>query len=395
MADRPHPDSSRLRVLLAAPVPPPDHGGIANWTRIIRRELGGRPDVELTCLDTSVRWRSATNLALPVRLVGGAWQALRDTSRAIRQFRRRPPDVFHLCTSGGLAAIKDLLMLSAARAWGVSSVIHYRMGRLPRVLGRSGPEAWLVRRAARIADQVIVLDRSSEAAVRAAVPRARVARLANLVEIDHIDGLCRSSEPRAEIARIVYVGQVLPTKGVRELVTACGELADDRVRLELVGPVAADFREELHRTANAYRDGDWFRLHGAVAHESAIRHVSDCDVFVLPSYSEGFPNAVLEAMACGRPILASTVGAIPEMLGLDEIEPCGVGVPPRDVTSLKGGLQRLLADPGWRRELGRRARRRAASLYTANVVSVQLVDLWRTLAGHSPAPAARSLGPAA
>ena len=54
-------DSAVLKVLLAAPLPTPDHGGIANWTRIIRQELTDCPDVEWTIVDTAVRHRSATN----------------------------------------------------------------------------------------------------------------------------------------------------------------------------------------------------------------------------------------------------------------------------------------------------------------------------------------------
>jgi glycosyltransferase involved in cell wall biosynthesis len=308
-------ESRSLRVLLAAPIPPPDHGGIANWTRIVRKEFQERPDVELSFLDTSVRWRSAVNHSLPVRLAGGSLQALRDVLRAARQTSRGSVDVFHLCSSGGLAAAKDLLMLRAARASGVPAVIHYRMGRLPTVAKLGGLEWTLLRAAMRLADLVIVLDRKSEDCVSCAIPEARVVRLPNLVEIDAVDRLRKQRHVggRPEgVTRITYVGQVLPAKGLRELVSACSRLADGQLRLEVLGPVAARFQEELTRLGGPSRGPEWLHFHGAVEHDDAIMHLAASDIFVLPSYTEGFPNVILEAMACERPILATSVGAIPE-----------------------------------------------------------------------------------
>ena len=65
--------------------------------------------------------------------------------------------------------------------------------------------------------------------------------------------------------------------------------------------------------------------------------LSASDVFVLPSYTEGFPNVIIEAMAMGKPIIATSVGAIPEMLD----EGCGVVVPPKDADSLQKALQKV------------------------------------------------------
>jgi glycosyltransferase involved in cell wall biosynthesis len=63
------------------------------------------------------------------------------------------------------------------------------------------------------------------------------------------------------------------------------------------------------------------------------------DVFCLPSYSEGCPNVVIEALACGRPVVATKVGGIPELVG----SACGLLVPPRDSRSLSCALAEALA----------------------------------------------------
>ena len=66
-------------------------------------------------------------------------------------------------------------------------------------------------------------------------------------------------------------------------------------------------------------------------HDDAMRMLANAEIFVLPSHTEGFPNAVLEAMALAKAIIASRVGAIPEMLA-DE---CGLLIEAKDVSGLK------------------------------------------------------------
>ena len=90
-----------LKVLIAAPLPPPDHGGIVRWARIVRGEFEQNPSLGLRFIDTSPRFRAVTNKSLAVRLVGGSAQALRDTFRIYRQLKGYKPNLLHLCTSGG------------------------------------------------------------------------------------------------------------------------------------------------------------------------------------------------------------------------------------------------------------------------------------------------------
>ncbi len=369
-----------LRVLLASPVPPPDHGGIANWTRIIRNEFENQSVVNLSLLDTSVRWRTAVNQSLLIRLVGGSAQAVRDAFYAVSQFYRGTVDVFHLCSSGGLSVAKDLLILYAARVSRVPSLIHYRMGRIPNVVTRGGWEWKLMRAGMLIADRVVVLDRASENCLRKAVPQANVVWLPNLVAIQEIDRVREQVQTvmqADETVRILYVGQVLPTKGIRELVSACKIVKNNRsLNLEIVGPVAEGFQEELRSQAGTDDNSRWLKFYGSVEHDDAIRYLVASDIFVLPSYTEGFPNVVLEAMACQCPIVATTVGAIPEMLDFGGAEECGMGVPPHEIKALTEALEQLITDLSIRRELGLKARQRVLKCYAAPVVSKTLVDLW-------------------
>jgi glycosyltransferase involved in cell wall biosynthesis len=172
---------------------------------------------------------------------------------------------------------------------------------------------------------------------------------------------------------------MLPAKGVAELVEAASKFAGRGLHLNLIGPVSDWFLESLRTKASAAGSMDWFHYHGPKPHDEAVRMMFASDLVALPSYSEGFPNVIAEAMVLGKPILATSVGAIPEMLDIGGPEECGVTVPPCEVEPLAAALDRLLDDPPYRLVIGQKARQRATRLYAAPVVSRQIADLWASM----------------
>ena len=376
-----HPD--KLKALIAAPLPPPEQGGIVNWARIIRREFGKNPAVDLKFIDTTARYRAITNTSLAVRWVGGSAQALRDTYRIYRQLKNYRPNLLHLCTSGGPATLKDILILRIAKWLRVPGVIHYRMGRLPDICNTGGVEWKMTRRVISLADAAILLDTSSETCIKTALPKAHVVKLPNMVDIEDIDRICKQEPQPAACpgggTRLVFAGHIVPAKGLRELVTACMQLSDCLLTLDILGPANPGFQKELEKIASQAGNGDWLRFLGSVDHEKAVRHIAAADLFVLPSHTEGMPNVVLEAMACGRAILGTAVGAVPEMLDIGGPEECGVCVPPRNADALADAIRTLVQNPQLRGQLGRKARQRALQFYSVPVGCEQLLNLWRSL----------------
>jgi glycosyltransferase involved in cell wall biosynthesis len=377
-----HSQRDKLKVLIAAPLPPPEHGGIVNWGRIIRGKFDKHPTVELKFVDTTPRYRAVTNRSLAIRVVGGSAQALRDTYRVYRQLKCNRPHLLHLCTSGGPATLKDVLILRIAKWFQVPSAIHYRMGRLPDIIERAGIEWKITRRAMRLADVVIPLDRKTEECIKTALPDVHVVKLPNTVEIDEIDRICK--EELAPVAcpgctRLVFAGHVIPTKGLWELVTACMQLSDCRLALDIIGPASPGFKKSLEKIALPMKNGKWLRILGPVDHEKAVRHIAAADLFILPSYTEGMPNVVLEAMACGKTVLSTTVGAVPEMLDIGGPDECGVCVPPQNAAALADAIRMLVNNPQQCDQMGRKARQRAEQLYSVPVSCEQLENLWRTL----------------
>jgi len=138
---------------------------------------------------------------------------------------------------------------------------------------------------------------------------------------------------------ILYAGNLLRSKGLAELMEAFIGLARVRpsLRLALIGEGALG--EKLRVRARKAGVGGRLIVPGAQASPTVARWMAASDVFCLPSYSEGCPNVVIEALSCGRPVVATAVGGVPELVKDD----CGMLVPARDSEQLRAALDAALS----------------------------------------------------
>ena len=147
-------------------------------------------------------------------------------------------------------------------------------------------------------------------------------------------------DPASQV--VLYIGRMDVKKGLRELVEAAAALRPKRANLHVYligeGPDRPIIQSDLQANDAA---GYIHALPGCAFDEVAV-WMAAADLVTLPSYMEGCPNVVLEALACGRPVVASNVGGIPEILS-DE---CGRLVPPRDSGALAQALASVL-DRTW------------------------------------------------
>jgi glycosyltransferase involved in cell wall biosynthesis len=153
----------------------------------------------------------------------------------------------------------------------------------------------------------------------------------------------------ADAEWVVYVGRLVPEKGLRELLDAAVALASQRPRLRIAlvgeGPMHAELESRIAADP-ALR----VKMPGAQGPHEVARWMAAADLVTLPSYSEGHPNVLVEALACGRPVLATPVGGIPEVVDED----CGLLVPARDPAALAEGLREALDRPWDEAALSRR-----------------------------------------
>lgn len=369
--ERRAPGDARPRILLLSPLPPP-YGGIAHWTGMVTQWAADDGAVDLTVVDTAPKRRDNLETTRLSRLAEGAVRLPRELAGIRRSIRKQRPDVVHLNTSGQLALVRDLAVARICRSLGIPLVYHVRFGRLPDAKAANTREWRTFVRVARSASTVIAIDKRTQEAIESA-GQVNVVRIPNFVDSAVITPSSNSAQHRT----CVFVGWLIETKGILELVSVWKELAPSGWRLELIGPIDEPFLERLEASGLP----DSVVVVGPIGHAEVVTRMQQSSLFVFPSHTEGFPNAVAEAMAVGLPILASAVGAIPEMLE----QGAGVTIPARDERALCDELRSLLTDSDRRADLSQRARARVVEHYSKEAIMTKYLDEWMRLSEVGPA----------
>jgi glycosyltransferase involved in cell wall biosynthesis len=180
---------------------------------------------------------------------------------------------------------------------------------------------------------------------------------------------------------VLAFGRLVEKKGFRYLVEAAARVPGVRVAIAGEG----DLRGELEALARDTRAP--LALAGALKRDAMAAALRAADVAVVPSVIDragnvdGLPNALLEALAAGRPVIASRVAGIPDVVtdGRD-----GLLVAPKDVDGLAAALQRLRDDPALRLRLGDAARRTAAETLSWDAAVAAFESCYRQAIAHAP-----------
>ncbi len=228
---------------------------------------------------------------------------------------------------------------------------------------RESPRRWrrglvraLERLAVRVADRVVVTSAAAgEYLVREhGIAMARVRVVPNAIDV------ARFAPAPAMRGKgcVIFVGRLAPEKNLRALVNAVGRVPGARLRLVGDGPE----RPALEAAARRARADVEFT--GTVSHDSVPRLLNDASIFALPSHYEGQPKALLEAMACGLPVLGADVPGIREAVRHGETG--WLSAPDED--SLARALRVLLDDAALRERLGRQARAVIAREHSVDAV---------------------------
>lgn len=139
---------------------------------------------------------------------------------------------------------------------------------------------------------------------------------------------------------ILYVGNLKKEKGVMELLNGFAAIHKKHPALKLLYAGPGNMSSQIRSQAKSMALSDKVELLGSVDHDQLPQLISQARVLALPSYNEGVPNVVLEAMACGTPVLVSDVGGIPEVV--DE-HICGKIIPSKCETAVAEGLDAILS----------------------------------------------------
>jgi glycosyltransferase involved in cell wall biosynthesis len=186
---------------------------------------------------------------------------------------------------------------------------------------------------------------------------------------------------------VVMVGWLRWEKGYEYALEAVRRLVDDGVpvKLEIVGNVPGERRDAMDEEARIrHTVADlglerYVRLHGAASSGEILDRLRASDVLLHPSMTEGIPVAVIEAMACERPVVVTDCGGLTEAVS-DGIE--GFVVQPRDPEGIGSALERLWREPALRRRMGEAGRARVLSDFTLRDEHAVFIEMYRDAVGR-------------
>lgn len=211
--------------------------------------------------------------------------------------------------------------------------------------------------------------------------RADIQVIHNGVDADLFQPQPASAELQAQLGLddrpiLGFIGEARAKKGLARLLRLYAQLAESRpVQLLLVGGVrAAD--QQLVDFFHRHHPQFSVRLVPAQPHHEMPPYYALCTVIVLPSLRDGLPNTLLEAMACGRAVVASAVGGMPDVISTGHD---GLLLSPRDEPGWMVALDQLLVDPALRTRLGAAARQTILERFTPAREGTALLALYERL----------------
>ncbi|MFT7772013.1 glycosyltransferase [Roseateles sp.] len=283
----------------------------------------------------------------------------------------RRVSVLHAQVASYGSFARKSLLLALARGFGVPTVFHLHGAEFQKFY--AGSPAWRqrwIRHSLRSSTRVLALSEAWRDFLLSIVPEAHVSVLANPVTFP-----APAPIGPPVPGRVLFMGRADRRKGMFDLLAALGQARAHLPQLHL--HVGGDGDLEAVRKAIAREGLDGVvTLLGWVRGADKERELAEAEIFVLPSYDEGLPMAMLEAMARGKAVLATPVGGIPQAVrdGVD-----GLLVEPGQPQQLADALLRLGQDAQLRATLGAGATARVRACYATDTVLAELDRVYQGL----------------
>jgi len=188
----------------------------------------------------------------------------------------------------------------------------------------------------------------------------------------------RATRADADGATLLFLGRIEPAKGISDLLAACAALMSTGCPITLLC-AGTGLQHQAQREAQRLGIEPYVRWLGWVDGKGKQALLNNSTLFVLPSYHEGLPMALLEAMAAGVPVIATRVGGIPDVV-THQVH--GLLVPPGDISALTDAIRTLVMNPDVAARMGQAAQASVAHGYRFEHVSARLEALYRSLGLH-------------
>lgn len=359
------------KILLTGP-PPSTKGGVTIWVKIVLDYLNNNTNNDVAITHLAIERSVSLTHLLPVykRLYYSIKDYTKGMQDLIKSLKNDKFDKVHILSSLGIGIIRDWLYVKIAKHYNAKAIVHYHCGTMSKHLSTSGWKKRLLLSTLKNSYKSIVLDKESYSAITSA-------GFNNAIKIGNSFNKEIESLKECEIKRnnneILFVGHNIREKGIFELVEACSTI--DNITLNIYGPQDETIHNELTTWINEHGFSGSINFMGRKPQNEIYAAMRKATLFVLPTYTEGFPYVIVEAMASGCPILTTPVGAIPEMLEQND-EFLGYLVNPKDMIGLRNQIKHCLENIDEARDKAYKAQTKAYSEFSTNAIMKQFFTLW-------------------
>jgi len=271
-----------------------------------------------------------------------------------------------------------MIFIALARVWRKKIIFHCHSGKFDQFYfkGRDW-QRFLIRWVLSLSDRIVALSPRWTLFFSDILPKAKLAVLENAVPLDHFTSV-KSRFPKASEPMVLFAGLLTENKGLFDLLAVLPDLVEKVPSTRVLLAGAGDFKKirSILHDQGLEKAVD---LLGWVDPEELIGWYHQAHLLVLPSYYEGLPMVLLEAMACGLPIVSTRVGGIPELITEGEN---GILIDPGDRSALLEALAVLLTDPLRQAEMGEKNRNKIKEQYDIPIYVHKLKNLYLEILGE-------------
>lgn len=339
-------------------------GGISTWTsKIIKYGLPYNYNYKI--VDTSISYNRGI-FYKKLNLILEFSRTLSILSKLIAQLFKYKPTLVHFnCSISPYGLFRDIIAVYIIKLFSIPVVVHYR-GNLPQPWKKTKKIAsYFLKIIIKKSDLNLAMNETSLLFLNSIKSGSNNFILESFID-DSVFTLTKNNLNNSNSLKIIFVGAIAVSKGGIELI----ELAKLLPRHEfiLIGKLSPDmecFFQNLPKNISFL---------GQIKHDEIYNNLQLSDIFIFPSHTEGFPNAVLEAMAIGLPVIGTNVGSIPSMI--DQ----GIGgylVNIGEIKKMKKYIEFLSSNFEIRRSMGVFNKKKSKEKYSYSVITKKLINLYK------------------
>jgi len=282
----------------------------------------------------------------------------------------------HIVTASWLSFYRKAVFIFIGKVFRKKLVLEIQSGDF-YLFYAWGPKfnRWIITKILDRVDTIIALSERLAIGMKKKTTNNNIKIRFNSVDTSIFSSQIYKSKKSVESNNVIFIGRLSKKKGIYDLLEAIPLVIKRKPSTMFILCGKGDI-EDCKKICKEKGINDHVEFLGWIDGQNKIDVICSADVFVLPSYFEALPNAIIEAMAAGLPIISTNVGGIPDIIQ-DGVN--GFLVQPGDIQAIADRILKLLADKALREKIGERNSMKAKSTFDVNVVIEQLCQIYHEL----------------